>query len=161
MELKAQLPELPIEGIGARYIYPFFVALIVFEYFRAKELYDLKESLAGFVMGSVATIIKVVVNVFEITLYMLLFAWSAPFREALFGYESLGWAWYVWLICLVADDHNFYWHHRLCHNVRILWGSPPATPLWTHVQSHGEHSQWLVHCVVQAGLLAVDALAGL
>jgi sterol desaturase/sphingolipid hydroxylase (fatty acid hydroxylase superfamily) len=121
--MKAQLPVLPIEGIGAKYIYPLFVGLIVLEYFRAKELYDLKESWSGFVMGLVATVIRVVVNVFEISLYILLFAWSAPLRESLLGYTSLGWAWYVWVICLVVDDHNFYWHHRLCHNIRILWAA--------------------------------------
>ncbi|MCU0320749.1 MAG: sterol desaturase family protein [Flavobacteriales bacterium] len=121
--MKAQLPVLPIEGIGAKYIYPLFVGLIVLEYIRARELYDLKESWAGFVMGSIATVIRVVVNVFEISLYILLFTWSAPLRESLLGYTSLGWAWYVWVICLVLDDHNFYWHHRLCHNVRILWAA--------------------------------------
>jgi sterol desaturase/sphingolipid hydroxylase (fatty acid hydroxylase superfamily) len=29
--------------------------------------------------------------------------------------------WWVWAIVLVADDFNFYWHHRWSHTVRILW----------------------------------------
>lgn len=123
LDMKAQLPELEIENIGAKYIYPIFIALILLEYFKAKHLFDLKESWAGFVMGVVATIVRVVTNVFEITLYMFLFYLAADWRAEYLGYVSLGFAWYIWLICLIADDHNFYWHHRLAHNVRLLWAA--------------------------------------
>ncbi len=123
LDMKAQLPELPIERFGLFYLYPIFLALIIWEYIQARELYDLKESLSGFVIGIGATIIRVVTNVFEITLYMFLFWWAAPLREEFLGYTSLGFAWYIWLICAIADDHNFYWHHRLAHNVRVLWAA--------------------------------------
>ena len=73
LDLKAQLPELAIEGIGIKYIYPIFLVLILLEYLNAKHLYDLKESLSGFVIGVGATIIRVLTNVFEISLYMFLF----------------------------------------------------------------------------------------
>jgi sterol desaturase/sphingolipid hydroxylase (fatty acid hydroxylase superfamily) len=46
-----------------------------------------------------------------------------PVRAALFGYESLGWAWYTWIICQFLDDHNYYWYHRLSHTVRVLWAA--------------------------------------
>lgn len=121
--MKEQLPELPIEGVGIKYIYPVFAALIIMEYLAAKDLFDLKESLAGFIMGAIATIIRVITNVFEITLYMFLFAWAEPFREEVLGYSSLGYAWFIWVICIVLDDHNFYWHHRLAHNIRLLWAA--------------------------------------
>jgi sterol desaturase/sphingolipid hydroxylase (fatty acid hydroxylase superfamily) len=123
LDMKAQLPELAIEDIGIKYVYPVFLALIILEYVNARHLFDLKESWAGFVIGAGATIIRVITNVFEITLYMFLFAWAAPFREEYLGYTTLGFEWYVWLICLIADDHNFYWHHRLAHNVRLLWAA--------------------------------------
>ncbi|MCB0790947.1 MAG: sterol desaturase family protein [Flavobacteriales bacterium] len=123
LEMKHQLPEIPIEGIGLRYLYPVFVILIVIEYLKARELYDLKESLSGFVMGAGATIVKVVTGVFEVSVYLFLFHWAEPFRQAHFGYSSLGWAWYVWVIAVLADDHNFYWHHRIAHNVRLLWAA--------------------------------------
>ena len=51
LDMKAQLPELAIEGIGIKYIYPIFLALILLEYFSAKHLYDLKESFSGFIIG--------------------------------------------------------------------------------------------------------------
>ncbi len=123
LAMKEQLPELAIEGIGLKYIYPVFAALIIIEYISAKDVYDLRESWAGFVMGVVATLIRVVTNVFEITLYMFLFAWASSFRLEYLGYESLGFAWYIWALCIILDDHNFYWHHRLAHNVRLLWAA--------------------------------------
>ena len=55
MDLKAQLPELAVEGIGLKYVYPVFLGLIVLEYVNAKHLYDLKESLSGFIIGVGAT----------------------------------------------------------------------------------------------------------
>ena len=73
MDLKAQLPTLAVEGIGLKYVYPIFLGLIVLEYVNAKHLYDLKESLSGFIIGVGATLIRVVTNVFEISLYMFLF----------------------------------------------------------------------------------------
>ena len=123
LDMRAQLPTLAIEGIGIKYVYPVFMALIVLEYMRAKELFDLKESFSGFIIGAGATVIRVITNVFEITLYLFLFQWAEPFREQYLGYSSLGFAWYIWIICAIADDHNFYWHHRLAHNIRLLWAA--------------------------------------
>lgn len=123
LDLKRQLPELPIEGVGAKYIYPLFILLMIGEYVQARHLFDLKESWAGVVMGLVATLIKVIANVFEISIMLFLFYWAEPFREQYLGYGTLGTAWYVWIICLLFDDHNFYWHHRIAHNVRFLWAA--------------------------------------
>lgn len=40
-----------------------------------------------------------------------------------FSADAFSWVsvWWVWLFALVADDFNFYWHHRWSHTVRILW----------------------------------------
>jgi sterol desaturase/sphingolipid hydroxylase (fatty acid hydroxylase superfamily) len=130
IEMKEQIPELPISDWGLKYLYPVFLVLIVIEYLNAKHVYDLKESFAGLVMGIVATLIRLVTNVFEITLYMFLFAWAQDFRIDVLNYEalgfengSLGFAWYIWVACVILDDHNFYWHHRLAHNIRLLWAA--------------------------------------
>jgi len=123
LDMKAQLPELAIEGVGIKYVYPLFLVLIMMEYVRAKHHFDLKESVSGFVIGAGATVIRVITNVFEISLYMFLFWLAADLRQGLLGYTSLGFAWYIWLVCAIADDHNFYWHHRLSHNIRLLWAA--------------------------------------
>lgn len=122
-DMAAQLPELPIQDIGLKYVYPIFTALIVVEYLQARHLFDLKESLSGFVIALGATVMRLLTQVLEVSLYLFLFAWAAPFREEFLGYTSLGFAWYVWLIAMIADDHNFYWHHRLSHNIRVLWAA--------------------------------------
>jgi len=123
LHMKAQLPPLAIEGIGIKYVYPFFLILLLIEFFNAKELYNLKETFASFIILVGATVIRVLTNVFEITLYFFLFYLAQPLREHFLGYSTLGFAWYVWIICAIADDHNFYWHHRFSHNVRILWAA--------------------------------------
>lgn len=123
LHLRDQLPKLEIEHFGLFYVYPVFLALIIMEYVKARDYFDLKESLSGFIIGVGATLIRVVTNVFEITLYMFLFWKAAHFREEYLGYTSLGFKWYIWLLCAIADDHNFYWHHRLAHNVRVLWAA--------------------------------------
>jgi sterol desaturase/sphingolipid hydroxylase (fatty acid hydroxylase superfamily) len=123
IRLKDQLPKLDIEHYGLVYVYPVFIVLILIEYFKAKDLFDLKESFSGFIIGVGATLIRVVTNVFEVTLYMWLFWKFASVREQYLGYTTLGFAWYTWVICAVLDDHNFYWHHRLAHNVRLLWAA--------------------------------------
>ena len=122
-ELVDQVPELPIQDFGLTYIHPVFVVLIIMEYLKAKELFDLKETLSGFVIAAGATVMRLFTNVFEISVYLFLFAWAEPFREQCLAYESLGSAWYIWLIAAIADDHNFYWHHRLSHNIRLLWAA--------------------------------------
>ena len=123
LQMKAQLPPLAIEGIGIKYIYPIFLGLLLLEFYNAKDLYNIKETWASFVILVGATVIRVLTNVFEITLYFYLFHLAEPLREQYLGYSSFGFAWYVWILCLFADDHNFYWHHRLSHNIRVLWAA--------------------------------------
>ncbi|MFT3885582.1 MAG: sterol desaturase family protein [Flavobacteriales bacterium] len=123
LHMRSQLPKLEIEHFGLFYVYPVFLALIIIEYLKAKDYFDLKESLSGFVIGVGATLIRVVTNVLEISLYMWLFWKTAGLREEYLGYTTLGFKWYIWILCAIADDHNFYWHHRLAHNVRVLWAA--------------------------------------
>jgi sterol desaturase/sphingolipid hydroxylase (fatty acid hydroxylase superfamily) len=123
LHMKAQLPPLAIEGIGIKYVYPFFLVLLLIEFFNAKELYNLKETFSSFVMLVGATLMRVLTNVFEITIYFFLFHLAEPLREHYLGFSTLGFAWYIWVLCIIVDDHNFYWHHRFCHNVRLLWAA--------------------------------------
>ena len=43
--------------VGIKYLYPILIALIVIEFFSAKHLYNLKESLSSFVIAGVSTLI--------------------------------------------------------------------------------------------------------
>jgi len=47
-----------IVKIGLTFMYPMFVVLIIIEYLSARELFDVKETLSGFVMAIGATIMR-------------------------------------------------------------------------------------------------------
>jgi sterol desaturase/sphingolipid hydroxylase (fatty acid hydroxylase superfamily) len=53
--------------------------------------------------------------------YSLLPDWQN--RVNIFGWHAFGFAWYMFLICQILDDFNYYWHHRLSHTVRVLWAA--------------------------------------
>ena len=36
---------------------------------------------------------------------------------------QIGWAWWAWPLCFVADDLAYYWFHRSAHRVRWFWAS--------------------------------------
>ena len=105
------------------YLYPILVALIILEFFTARHLYDVKESLSGFVIAIGATIIASFTKIVALAVFVVVFELFEPVRESLFGYSSFGFAWYVWILCMIGDDFNFYWHHRFSHTVRLLWAA--------------------------------------
>ena len=114
--------ELGIDVV-VKYIYPIFGLLMVLEYFSAKHLFDLKESFAGFVVAIVASVIASFSKLVALAIFFLIFELFKDLRLALFGYETLGWAWYVWIFAILADDFSFYWHHRFSHSIRLLWAA--------------------------------------
>lgn len=48
------------------------------------------------------------------------FAYSYLYQFRLF---DIGTEWWALILLLFADDFTFYWHHRLSHEVRILWAA--------------------------------------
>ena len=44
-------------------------------------------------------------------------------RTNIMGWKSFGYAWYIWIICQLADDFSYYWFHRQNHNVRFFWAA--------------------------------------
>ncbi|GJM33851.1 MAG: hypothetical protein DHS20C18_28520 [Saprospiraceae bacterium] len=116
------MEELDINEI-IKYALPIFFACIIIEYFLARHLFDIKESIAGVAIALVALFITSFTKVATLGLFFLVFYFFADFRMEVFGYESFGWAWYVWVACLLLDDMCFYWHHRFSHSIRVLWAA--------------------------------------
>lgn len=106
----------------ASYIYPFLLAAMTIEFLYAKHVYHLKETLASFSIAIGATIINVFSKVVVLGIFVFFFELFEPVR-AMLGYTTLGFAWYIWILCQIADDFNFYWHYRFCHHVRLLWAA--------------------------------------
>ncbi len=106
-----------------KYLVPFYVLLIIIEFLRARENYNIKESLSSFAIAIVSTGIAVFTKVWALAVFVFVSEISKELRVELLGYETFGFAWYTWIICLICDDFNFYWHHRWSHTVRLLWAA--------------------------------------
>jgi sterol desaturase/sphingolipid hydroxylase (fatty acid hydroxylase superfamily) len=109
------------------YAIPFFLIAIGTElYINWKEqrnLYEKKEALASIGMGLGSLVINILMKGLAFGAYTYLHQ---------FRLFDLGWHWYAWVFILFADDFTFYWHHRLSHEIRILWAA--------HVNHHSSQT---------------------
>ena len=101
------------------YAIPLFLAAIALElvlnFVHDRKLYNGKDSIASISMGIGSLVVNLGMKFLAFTVYTFLY----QFRII----EDLGTAWWVWLLLFFADDLSFYWHHRLSHEVRILWAA--------------------------------------
>lgn len=113
---------------------PCFIAFIILELAYSKthgddHLYHWKDLFASGFMGVgsafLGALFKVVLAIalFEGTYEIFNPENSEGIRTNIMGYNSFGYAWYVWLLCMLADDFTYYWFHRANHEVRILWAA--------------------------------------
>ncbi|PHR68805.1 MAG: C-5 sterol desaturase [Lutibacter sp.] len=113
---------------------PSFIAFILLElaYSKTKDkkrkLYTWKNLGASLSMGIGSAIIAPLTKtIAAIVLFNFVFEIFNPLvdgvRMNIFGWESFGYAWYIWLICQLLDDFSYYWFHRQNHNVRLLWAA--------------------------------------
>lgn len=112
---------------------PCFIALILLELSYSKthdnkDLYNWKDLLASSAMGLGATLISPLIQfISAAAIFFAVFEIFNPevngVRTNIMGYESFGWAWYVWLICQFLDDFSYYWLHRFNHTVRFMWAA--------------------------------------
>lgn len=120
------------------YFIPGFVLLIILEWsirrrMKLKQM-DYKEAAASIGMGLIAVVVDLGVKAVAIGFFI----WLYQFRifdnlgpENVAGFLDLEWHkqhWWVWILAFFADDFTFYWHHRLSHEIRVLWA--------THVNHH-------------------------
>jgi sterol desaturase/sphingolipid hydroxylase (fatty acid hydroxylase superfamily) len=117
----------PVETDPVVYAIPFFLVCIAAElYINWKEqlnLYESKEAMSSIGMGLGSLVINVVMKGLAYGAYTILYQYR------LF---DLGWHWYAWVLIIFADDFTFYWHHRLSHEIRILWAA--------HVNHHSSQT---------------------
>ena len=112
---------------------PCFIGFIIIELaysktHNKKELYHWKDLFSSLSMGIgsaiLAPLIKTVytVAIFE-GAYALFNTEVDGVMTNVFGWESFGFAWYIWVICQILDDFAYYWFHRENHMVRFLWAA--------------------------------------
>ncbi|NKI32212.1 sterol desaturase family protein [Croceivirga thetidis] len=112
---------------------PVFIAFILFELTYSKthgddHLYEWKDLAASGFMGVGSALLGPLFKViFAIVLFEGVYELCNPMvgdvRQNFLGFESFGYAWYVWLLCMLADDFTYYWFHRANHEIRILWAA--------------------------------------
>lgn len=127
MFLSLNFQAVPVEKEPVVYAIPFFLLLIGIELYvnwkEQRNLYNTGEAVSSIAMG----LGSLVVNVLMKALAFAFYTWLFQFR--LF---DIGWHWWSWVLILFADDFTFYWHHRLSHEIRILWAA--------HIQHHSSQS---------------------
>ena len=117
------MPDFDMADEAIKYAFPAFILIMIIEYFMAKHLFDLKESLAGLLIALGATFITAATKAFTLGIFILVFEYTKDLRMDLLGYESFGWGVGAWVAVFLLDDMCFYWHHRFSHTIRILWAA--------------------------------------
>ncbi|MCB9226366.1 MAG: sterol desaturase family protein [Chitinophagales bacterium] len=106
------------DNIILAYSIPIFMVLIAIEaliaYKQHKDLYVGKDFLASISMGIGSAFIGAGMKTLAFIVYSFLYQ---------FRLFDLGTEWWVWVLLFFADDFTFYWHHRLSHEVRVLWAA--------------------------------------
>ncbi len=100
---------------------PFFVLLILIEawvnYKDRTDNYTLKDSAASISMGLGSVFIDLITKSIALGTFWWLYK-NTGFLKSHLEFTILG-----WILLFFADDFTFYWHHRLSHQIRILWSA--------------------------------------
>ena len=103
------------------YSIPAFLVLIALEVLWAHRHpeakgYEKRDTAASLSMGVLNVIISAGAKFLTIPLFALVY----EHRIADLGRPDEGWS---WLVLLFAEDHCYYWFHRVHHEVRFLWAA--------------------------------------
>ena len=112
---------------------PCFLGFIALELsyskvFDDKQLYKWKDFISSLSLGVGSAILGALLKTASVILvfnfaYDLFNPIVDGVRTNIMGYESFGYAWYVWIVCMLLDDFTYYWFHRQNHMVRFLWAA--------------------------------------
>ncbi|WP_031429262.1 sterol desaturase family protein [Flavimarina sp. Hel_I_48] len=113
---------------------PCFLGLILVEltysksHDEGKHLYEWKDLRSSFAMGLGSAILSPLAKTISaILIFKVVYEIFNPLVEGvrtnIMGWESFGYAWYFWVLCMLADDLSYYWFHRENHMVRFLWAA--------------------------------------
>lgn len=119
-EIYAQLDMQGLANDPTVYFIPGFVVLILLEvylgYREQRNIHkDVKDSAASIGMGIGSLVIGVGVK--TLAFGMMMFLHQFAIFDLSFD------KWWAWPLLFVLDDFTFYWHHRLSHQIRILWAA--------------------------------------
>ena len=112
---------------------PVFLGLIALELSYSKvlddkQLYKWKDFISSLSLGVGSAILGALLKTVSLILifnfaYDLFNPEVNGVRTNIMGWESFGYAWYIWVICMLLDDFTYYWFHRQNHMVRFFWAA--------------------------------------
>lgn len=112
---------------------PAFLGLILLELTYSKihhnkDLYNWKDLLSSLSMGIGSAVIAALLKTVSIILiFNFVYEFFNPVIEGvrtnIMGWQSFGYAWYVWILCMLLDDFTYYWFHRQNHMIRFFWAA--------------------------------------
>lgn len=98
---------------------PLFISLILIEayidYRDKRDLYLGKDFVASISMGLGSLFVNAGMKVLAFAAYTFVHQYAI--------FKNIEWQWWAWILVLFADDFTFYWHHRLSHEIRVLWAA--------------------------------------
>ena len=98
---------------------PLFFSLILIEayidYRDKRELYLGKDFVASISMGLGSLFVNAAMKTLAFIAYSFIHQYAII--------KNIEWQWWAWVVVFFADDFTFYWHHRLSHEVRVLWAA--------------------------------------
>lgn len=126
-----------LEGDPTVYFIPGFALLMLIELIvgirENMKLHVPKDSFASIGMGIGSLVIGVGVKTVAYGLMIFIHQ---------FAFFEIGWQWWAWVLIFFLDDFTFYWHHRLSHQIRLLWAA--------HVNHHSSTSYNLATALRQS-----------
>jgi sterol desaturase/sphingolipid hydroxylase (fatty acid hydroxylase superfamily) len=101
------------------YAIPFFIVTVLIEsiilFKKQPRNVEFKDTFASISMG--------IGNVISNLLSKLLVVFIITFLYENYRLTTIPFAWWSWLLILVADDFCYYWAHRVGHESRFFWAS--------------------------------------
>jgi sterol desaturase/sphingolipid hydroxylase (fatty acid hydroxylase superfamily) len=101
-----------------KYAIPLFIVLVLAELVYArltnKVRYEVRDATTSLLMGYGSTLSGALLGAWVVSLYYEMSSWR------LFTLSN---AWWVWVLCFIADDIAYYWFHRTAHQIRWFWAS--------------------------------------
>jgi sterol desaturase/sphingolipid hydroxylase (fatty acid hydroxylase superfamily) len=102
------------------YAIPVFFALMALEAWighrRGRKVYRLNDAISSISLGTLSQLIGLLGRLVTLGIYVLAY-------EHMRLFDLAADAWWVWLAGLLLYDLLYYWHHRLGHEVALLWAA--------------------------------------
>ena len=102
---------------------PVFFVLIAVEWaiarWQRREVYRLNDSISDLQTGVLQQVLGVFTKVVVFGTYVAVWQATALFEIA----DLPDSPWWVWVVCFLAVDHQYYWFHRISHESNLPWGA--------------------------------------